>query len=132
MTGYPATPSPEQKKRPAWVVGAVSILTFVALMWIVEAFDSVSGHRLDNNGIRPLESDGLLGILYAPLLPADCDHLAPRRVRHVADRQHRRALPLRRRALRDQPHRCVRADLRLAGLLDRVRVLHPQGVGDRG
>ncbi|HTH92077.1 rhomboid family intramembrane serine protease [Mycobacterium sp.] len=75
LTGYPATPSPEQKKRPAWVVGGVTILTFVALMWIVEAFDSVSGHRLDNNGIRPMESNGLLGILYAPLLHANWDHL---------------------------------------------------------
>ena len=59
------------------------------------------------------------------------DRLDSRRLRHVADRQHRRALPVRRRALRDQPHRRVGPDLRLAGVPDRVRVLHPQGVGDR-
>jgi membrane associated rhomboid family serine protease len=73
--GYPTTPSPQPKKRPAWVVGGVTIVTFVAVLWIIELFDSLSNHRLDNNGIRPLESDGLLGILYAPLLHSNWDHL---------------------------------------------------------
>ena len=70
------------------------------------------------NGIRPLETDGLWGILFAPLLHAnwqhlmantvpsfgaglpgdagravpvrvgDRDHVDPRRLRHLADRQH--------------------------------------------
>src|ERR1051325_99831 len=71
--GYP-TP-PQEKKRPAWIVGGVTIVTFVAVLWIVELFDSLSNHRLDNNGIRPLESDGLLGILFAPLLHSNWDHL---------------------------------------------------------
>ena len=149
------------KKRPAWMVGGVTILSFVVLLYVIELFDSLSGHHLDNNGIRPLETDGLTGIIFAPLLHSNWDHLIantdpgvdsrlpddaggavpvhlrhrhhldPRWLRHVADRQCRHALPLRRRALRDQPHRRLRADLRLAGVLDRVRVLHPQGVGDR-
>ena len=72
--GYPTT-QPQPKKRPAWVVGGVTIVTFVALLWIIELFDSLSNHRLDNNGIRPLENDGLLGILYAPLLHSNWDHL---------------------------------------------------------
>ena len=67
--GY-TTPPPQQKKRPTWVVGGITIVTFVALLWVIELFDSLSGHRLDDNGIRPLESDGLLGILFAPLLHA--------------------------------------------------------------
>ena len=33
----------------------------------------LSGHRLDNHGIRPLESDGL-GIIFAPLLHANWQH----------------------------------------------------------
>ena len=92
-------------------------------------FDSLSDHRLDNNGIRPLETDGLLGIVFAPLLHANWDHLIANTLpalilgflmtlagmsrfifataiiwilgglRHVADRQCRRALPVRRCAL---------------------------------
>ncbi|AFM18466.1 putative membrane protein [Mycolicibacterium chubuense NBB4] len=71
MAGLPAN-SP---KRPPWVVGGLTILSFVALLWIVEAFDTVSGHRLDENGIRPMETDGLVGILFAPLLHANWEHL---------------------------------------------------------
>ena len=71
--GYPA--APERKKRPVWVTGGVTILTFVALLYVVEVFNHISGDRLDDNGIRPLESDGLWGILFAPLLHANCQHL---------------------------------------------------------
>jgi membrane associated rhomboid family serine protease len=74
MTAYPPVPPP-QKKRPTWVIGGATILSFVALLYIVEIFDNLSGHRLDDNGIRPLESDGLLGIIFAPLLHANWGHL---------------------------------------------------------
>ena len=114
-----------------------------------------------DNGIRPLETDGLMGIVFAPLLHSNWDHLIantdpgvdprlpddargsvavhlrhghrldPRRLRHVADRQRRYALPVRRRELRDQPHRRIGPDLRLAGVPDRVRILHPHDLGDR-
>src|SRR5689334_9995559 len=72
--GYTTQP-PQPKKRPAWIVGGVTIVTFVAVLWIIELFDSLSNHRLNDSGIRPLESDGLLGILFAPLLHANWDHL---------------------------------------------------------
>lgn len=49
--------------------------SFVALLYVVEGIDSVTGHRLDENGIRPLETDGLDGILFAPLLHANWGHL---------------------------------------------------------
>jgi membrane associated rhomboid family serine protease len=71
--GYPATQQP--KKRPAWVVGGATIVSFVVLLWIIELFDSLSGHHLDNNGIRPLETDGLPGIIFAPLLHSNWQHL---------------------------------------------------------
>jgi membrane associated rhomboid family serine protease len=74
--GYPVKPNPQSKKRPVWVVGGVTILTFVALLYIIEAWDQVTGDRLDNNGIRPLETDGLTGIIFAPLLHANWGHLA--------------------------------------------------------
>ena len=38
-------------------------------------WDSLTNHRLDDNGIRPLEADGLWGIVFAPLLHANWDHL---------------------------------------------------------
>jgi membrane associated rhomboid family serine protease len=70
------TQSRPKKKRSAFVVGGATILSFVALLYVVEAFDQISGHRLDENGIRPLEADGLWGILFAPLLHANWGHLA--------------------------------------------------------
>ncbi|BCI54435.1 rhomboid family intramembrane serine protease [Mycolicibacterium litorale] len=73
--GYPANPPAPQQKRPAWVVGGVTIVSFVVLLYVVELFDSLTGHRLDENGIRPLETDGLVGIVFAPLLHADWQHL---------------------------------------------------------
>ena len=60
--GYPAAP---EKKRPAWIAGGVTILSFVVLLYVIELFDSLSGHHLDDNGIRPLEADGLPGIIFA-------------------------------------------------------------------
>ena len=71
--GYSAPTAP--KKRPAWVVGGATVVSFVVLLYVVELFDSLSHHRLDQNGIRPLETDGLTGIIFAPLLHANWDHL---------------------------------------------------------
>lgn len=73
--GYAGAPAPGPKKRPAWVVGGLTVISFVVLLWVIELFDALSNHRLDDNGIRPLETDGLLGILFAPLLHSNWDHL---------------------------------------------------------
>ena len=62
-------------KTPAWKVGGATILTFVALLYLIEIIDHLTGHSLDRNGIQPLEADGLKGILFAPLLHADWAHL---------------------------------------------------------
>ena len=72
--GYPG-PSAQPKKRPAWLVGGLTIVTFVVLLWLIELLDSLTGHQLDRNGIRPLETDGLTGILFAPLLHSNWEHL---------------------------------------------------------
>jgi membrane associated rhomboid family serine protease len=65
----------EPRKRPSWIVGGATILTFVALLYLVELIDQLTNHSLDVNGIRPLETDGLWGIIFAPLLHAGWPHL---------------------------------------------------------
>jgi membrane associated rhomboid family serine protease len=68
-------PTPAAKKRPGWMLGGATIVSFVALLYVIEAIDQVSGSRLEQDGIRPLEADGLWGILWAPLLHANWAHL---------------------------------------------------------
>ncbi len=73
MTGTSGLPAPQ--KRSAWKVGGATILTFVVLLYVIELVDQLSGSRLDRNGIRPLEADGLWGIVFSPLLHANWGHL---------------------------------------------------------
>ena len=75
-TGNPRTPATQPKKRPRWMVGGAAILTFVALLYLVELIDQLSRHSLDVNGIRPQTTDGLWGIIFAPVLHANWQHLA--------------------------------------------------------
>ncbi len=67
--------APASKKRPSWMIGGATVVAFVALLYVIEAVDQVSGSRLEQDGIRPLEVDGLWGILWAPLLHANWAHL---------------------------------------------------------
>jgi membrane associated rhomboid family serine protease len=71
----PHPPARQPKKRSPLVAGGATIISFVALLYVVELFDQFDRHRLDDNGIRPLEADGLWGILFAPLLHANWPHL---------------------------------------------------------
>lgn len=71
--GFPATPEP--KKRPVWRIGGATIVSFVALLYLIEAWDAVNHQELNADGIRPLETDGLWGIVWAPLLHANWEHL---------------------------------------------------------
>jgi membrane associated rhomboid family serine protease len=76
MTGSsPALPAQRPQRRSSWVVGGATIVSFVALLYAAELVDQLSHHRLDENGIRPLESDGLWGVIFAPLLHANWAHL---------------------------------------------------------
>jgi membrane associated rhomboid family serine protease len=72
-------PAPRRTARvlPRNPVGsALFMLLFTAGLYVVEAFDVVSGHVLDREyGILPLEADGLDGVLFAPLLHANWAHL---------------------------------------------------------
>ncbi|SRX94305.1 putative integral membrane protein [Mycobacterium tuberculosis H37Rv] [Mycobacterium shimoidei] len=71
----PAQPAQQPEKRSKALVGATTIVSFVAVLYLVELFDQLSGHHWDYNGIRPLETDGLWGIVFAPLLHANWAHL---------------------------------------------------------
>jgi membrane associated rhomboid family serine protease len=73
--GHPRAPATQPKKRPTWMVGGATILTFVALLYLIELIDQLTRHNLDANGIRPLEADGLWGIIFAPVLHANWQHL---------------------------------------------------------
>lgn len=68
-------PESPPARWPLWKTGGATILTFVALLYLIEIIDQLTGHALDRNGIRPLETDGLSGIIFAPLLHADWAHL---------------------------------------------------------
>jgi membrane associated rhomboid family serine protease len=73
--GRPGRPASQTNKRSRWMVGGATILTFVALLYLIELIDQLTGHSLDANGIRPLETDGLWGIIFAPVLHANWQHL---------------------------------------------------------
>jgi membrane associated rhomboid family serine protease len=75
QAGYPITPTPEPKKRPGWIVGGITIVSFVAVLYVVQIINALDGQRLDADGIRPMETDGLAGIIFAPLLHANWGHL---------------------------------------------------------
>ena len=73
--GNQRTPAARTKKRPGWMAGGATIVTFVALLYVIELIDQLMHHSLDHNGIRPLEADGLWGIIWAPFLHANWPHL---------------------------------------------------------
>lgn len=74
-TGRPGAPAAQPKRRSTATAGAATILTFVVLLYLVELIDQLTRHSLDANGIRPLEADGLWGIVFAPVLHASWQHL---------------------------------------------------------
>ncbi|MBT2406817.1 MULTISPECIES: rhomboid family intramembrane serine protease [unclassified Streptomyces] len=52
------------------------MLGWVALLWLIEVMDLVTGHALDAYGIKAREADGLTGIPLAPFLHFGFDHVA--------------------------------------------------------
>ena len=47
----------------------------LAFLWIIEILNLITGHSLNYLGIRPLEIDGIKGILFAPFLHGSVSHL---------------------------------------------------------
>jgi membrane associated rhomboid family serine protease len=64
------------RRGPDWGTAGTWSIGFVALLWVAEIVDAVvMGGRLDAEGIRPGSTDGLTGILLAPLLHGGFGHL---------------------------------------------------------
>lgn len=61
---------------PGWARAVTVIGGFVALLYAIEFVDTLMDNRLDQEGVQPQERDGLLGILFAPLLHVGWEHLA--------------------------------------------------------
>jgi membrane associated rhomboid family serine protease len=51
------------------------VLIMLAVMWVSEVVDIAAGHKLDELGIAPRETDGLIGVGTAPFLHAGFGHL---------------------------------------------------------
>lgn len=66
----------DERDLPAWQVAGLAVLGFVALLWVIEVVDAASGNDLDRWGVRPRSDEGLVGILFAPLLHGGWDHLS--------------------------------------------------------
>jgi membrane associated rhomboid family serine protease len=64
------------RSRPTWASAALVTIGFVAVLWAIEIVDALIGNRLDQEGVQPHDADGLLGVLFAPLLHAGFGHLA--------------------------------------------------------
>jgi membrane associated rhomboid family serine protease len=70
-----STEAPRTRTESPVVRGMIVVAALCALMWVVELADQVLDGRLDRNGIEPRELDGLDGIVWAPFLHADWQHL---------------------------------------------------------
>jgi membrane associated rhomboid family serine protease len=60
------------------------LFVLLALMWLAEIVDTLDNHQLDQYGIQPRETDGLVGIAAAPFLHAGFGHLISNTIPFVA------------------------------------------------
>jgi membrane associated rhomboid family serine protease len=68
-----------------WQYAGVRMLfVLLALMWAAEIVDTLDDHQLDQYGIQPRETDGLVGIAAAPFLHAGFGHLISNTIPFVA------------------------------------------------
>ncbi|WP_040746563.1 rhomboid family intramembrane serine protease [Nocardia transvalensis] len=58
-----------------WQRAIALTLGFVALLYGIEGVDTATGGSLEREGVRPRTTEGLSGILFAPVLHADWAHL---------------------------------------------------------
>jgi membrane associated rhomboid family serine protease len=71
------TPNPAKRILPPHPLrAAIVIASFTAVLYLVELVNAGFFHNsLENDGIRPRSVDGLLGIIWAPLLHVSWAHL---------------------------------------------------------
>lgn len=67
--------NPTRASRPMWQRASITIGGFVAVLYVLEAIDTVAGNRLDAWGVEPRTLDGLWGVLFAPMLHFGWGHL---------------------------------------------------------
>jgi membrane associated rhomboid family serine protease len=72
MASRPASPPRQRDDR---VTAAFVIAVLVAVMWVVEIVDSISGGDLERHGIEPHDPDALPAIAAAPFLHGSWGHL---------------------------------------------------------
>ena len=65
----------DQKERDTRFDGLRIILGMAGVMWVLEVIDQLADNRLDQYGIEPRDSDGLIGVVAAPFLHGGFDHL---------------------------------------------------------
>lgn len=68
-------PGEQPRRLSVWTTAGAVALGFVTLLWLLEIVDASSGYNLDDDGVRPRSTTGLLGIAFAPLLHAGWAHL---------------------------------------------------------
>jgi membrane associated rhomboid family serine protease len=61
--------------QPSLAEAAQTSATFVGSLFVVEGADALVAHRLDRFGIVPRTLEGLIGIVFGPLLHANWAHL---------------------------------------------------------
>jgi membrane associated rhomboid family serine protease len=59
-----------------WALSAIYALGFVVLLWVIEIVDASADNSLDQYGVQPRSDEGLLGIVFAPVLHGGWDHLS--------------------------------------------------------
>jgi membrane associated rhomboid family serine protease len=62
-------------RRSSREEGLALVGLMIAVMWVVEIIDTTMNNRLDQYGIEPRETDGLIGIVAAPFLHDGFGHL---------------------------------------------------------
>ena len=64
---------PDRRREP--IQGLMLLAGIVALMWVIEAINSLDGQGLNSDGIYPRNVDHLWGVITAPFLHASFTHL---------------------------------------------------------
>lgn len=68
-------PERPESNLPGWLRPYVIVAMLVTVMWAVEIIDLIPGTNLDQWGIRPRQTAGLVGIVTAPFLHSGFPHL---------------------------------------------------------
>jgi membrane associated rhomboid family serine protease len=71
----PSRPRSQRILPPAPVLSLLVMLVFTAVLYVTELVDAFTGQRLNDDGIHPRDPEGLLGVIWGPLLHANWDHL---------------------------------------------------------